>query len=85
MKKWLLCGRILIHQHLSTAYETLVRLILSEGLLECFELTDVRSTENGQMNIYREEKNFPLRDMKNSSLNQVFIGDSYSGFSDSRP
>lgn len=42
---------------MSSAYETLVRLILPEGLLEYFELTDVRPTENGQMNIYLEEKN----------------------------
>jgi len=42
---------------LSTAYETLVRLILPEGLLEYFELTDVRSSESGQLNIYLEEKN----------------------------
>ena len=45
--------------HLSAAYETLVRLILPEGLLEYFELTDVLSSENGQLNIYLEEKNLP--------------------------
>ncbi|MGF7077423.1 hypothetical protein ABIC84_005391, partial [Mucilaginibacter sp. 3215] len=44
---------------MSAAYETLVRLILPEGLLEYFELTDVRSSENGQLNIYLEEKNLP--------------------------
>ncbi|MGN6394838.1 MAG: ISAon1 family transposase N-terminal region protein [Mucilaginibacter sp.] len=44
---------------MSTAYETLVRLILPEGLLEYFELTDVRSSESGQLNIYLEEKNLP--------------------------
>jgi hypothetical protein len=44
---------------LSAAYETLVRLILPEGLLEYFELMDVRSSENGGLNIYLEEKNLP--------------------------
>ena len=44
---------------MSTAYETLVRLILPEGLLEYFELTDVRSSASGQLNIYLEEKNVP--------------------------
>jgi len=42
---------------LSTTYETLVRLILPKGLLEYFELTDVRPSESGQLNIYLEEKN----------------------------
>jgi len=49
----------LIRMPLSAAYETLVRLILPEGLLEYFELMDVRSSENGQLNIYLEEKNLP--------------------------
>lgn len=44
---------------MSSAYETLVRLILPEGLLEYFELIDVRSCESGQLNIYLEEKNLP--------------------------
>ncbi|GGB29560.1 MULTISPECIES: ISAon1 family transposase N-terminal region protein [Mucilaginibacter] len=42
---------------MSSAYETLVRLILPEGLLDYFELTDVHSSEKGQLNIYLEEKN----------------------------
>ncbi|GAA3993111.1 ISAon1 family transposase N-terminal region protein [Mucilaginibacter dorajii] len=42
---------------MSSAYETLVRLILPEGLLEYFELTDVLTSENGELNIYLEEKN----------------------------
>ncbi|WP_439697395.1 transposase [Mucilaginibacter sp. AW1-7] len=42
---------------MTAAYETLVRLILPEGLLEYFELMDVRSSESGQLNIYLEEKN----------------------------
>jgi hypothetical protein len=42
---------------LSNAYETLVRLILPEGLLEYFELTDVSASADGQLNIYLEEKN----------------------------
>ena len=41
------------------AYETLIRLILPEGLLDYFELTDVKPAENGQLNIYLEEKNLP--------------------------
>ena len=44
---------------MSAAYETLVRLILPEGVLEYFELMDVRSSESGQLNIYLEEKNQP--------------------------
>jgi len=44
---------------LSAVYESLVRLILPEGLLEYFELTDVRSSENRQFHIYMEEKNLP--------------------------
>jgi hypothetical protein len=44
---------------LSAAYETLVRLILPEGLLEYFELMDVRTATSGQLNIYLEEKNLP--------------------------
>ena len=44
---------------MSNAYETLVGLILPEGLLEYFELIDVRPSENGQLNIYLEEKNLP--------------------------
>ena len=44
---------------MSTAYETLVRLILPEGLLDYFEFTDVRSSEPGHLNIYLEEKNLP--------------------------
>ena len=58
-KKYLLCMYILKHERLSTAYDTLVRLILPEGLLEYFELTDVHSSESGQLNIYLEEKNLP--------------------------
>lgn len=42
---------------MSSSYETLVRLILPEGILGYFELTDVRSSGNGQLNIYLEEKN----------------------------
>ena len=40
------------------AYETLVRLILPEGLLDYFELINVIQAENG-LNIYLEEKNIP--------------------------
>ena len=45
------------HIPLSSAYETLARLILPEGLLEYFELTDVWASQSGQLNIYLEEKN----------------------------
>jgi hypothetical protein len=44
---------------LPNAHETLVRLILPEGILEYFELTDVSHSENGQFNIYLEEKSLP--------------------------
>lgn len=43
----------------SNAYETLIRLILPQGLLDDFELTDAKPAENGQLNIYLEEKNLP--------------------------
>ena len=58
IKVSLICGlQILIA--LSAAYETLVRLILPEGILEYFELTNVHSSENGQLNLHLEEKNLP--------------------------
>jgi hypothetical protein len=44
---------------LTNAYETLARLILPEGLLDYFELNDVRPAENSQLNIYLEERNLP--------------------------
>ncbi|SHM51847.1 hypothetical protein SAMN05216524_102371 [Mucilaginibacter sp. OK098] len=60
------CGGIrkvfILHKHnkirtpLLSPYETLVRLILPEGILEYFELTNVTQTETG-LNIYLEEKN----------------------------
>ncbi|BAU54924.1 ISAon1 family transposase N-terminal region protein [Mucilaginibacter gotjawali] len=53
---------------MSTAYETLVRLILPEGLLEYFELNDVRSSDSGQLNIYLEEKNLPPAGYEKSQL-----------------
>lgn len=53
---------------MSTAYETLVRLMLPEGLLEYFELTDVRSSDSGQLNIYLEEKNIPPAGYEKSQL-----------------
>jgi hypothetical protein len=54
--------------HLITAYETLVRLILPEGLLDYFELIDVRPCGNGQLNIYLEEKNLPPTGYEKSQL-----------------
>lgn len=53
---------------LSNAYETLIRLILPEGILEYFELTDVRTSENGQLNIFLEEKNLPPAGYEQSQL-----------------
>ncbi|MDT3401857.1 ISAon1 family transposase N-terminal region protein [Mucilaginibacter terrae] len=53
---------------MSAAYETLVRLILPEGILEYFELTDVRSSETGQLNIHLEEKNVPPLGYEKSQL-----------------
>ena len=43
---------------MSTPHETLVRLLLPEGILEYFELTDVVQTPIG-LNIHLEEKNLP--------------------------
>jgi len=53
---------------LTNAYETLVRLILPEGLLDYFELTDVHPSGNGQLNIYLEEKNLPPLGYEKSQL-----------------
>ena len=53
---------------MSSAYETLVRLILPEGLLEYFELIDVRPSGNGQLNIYLEEKNHAPSGYEKSQL-----------------
>ena len=64
----MLCRQKQTRSYLSTAYETLVRLILPDGLLEYFELTDVRSSENGQLNIYLEEKNLPPAGYKKAQL-----------------
>ena len=44
--------------HLSNSYETLVRMILPEGILEYFELSHVSQSPGG-LNIYLEEKNLP--------------------------
>lgn len=52
---------------MSTTYETLVRLILPEGILEYFELTNVTQTETG-LNIYLEEKNLPPVGYEKSQL-----------------
>lgn len=42
---------------MSNAYETLVRLILPDGLLDYFEITNIVQSPNGQLNIHLEEKN----------------------------
>ena len=51
-----MCFTKQIHKDLSTAHETLIRLLLPEGILDYFELTDVTQTAVG-LNIYLEEKN----------------------------
>ena len=53
---------------MSAAYEALVRLILPEGILEYFELMDVRPSETGQLNIYLEEKNLAPAGYEKSGL-----------------
>jgi len=52
---------------LSASYETLVCLILPEGILEYFELINVSQTETG-LNIYLEEKNIVPADYENKRL-----------------
>lgn len=52
---------------MSASYETLVRLILPEGILEYFELTNVSHTETG-LNIYLEEKNLAPSGYEKSQL-----------------
>lgn len=52
---------------MSATYETLVRLILPEGILEYFELTNVTQTETG-LNIYLEEKNIVPSGYENTRL-----------------
>lgn len=52
---------------MSATYETLVGLILPEGILEYFELTNVIQTETG-LNIYLEEKNIVPAGYENKRL-----------------
>ena len=52
---------------MSTTYETLVRLMLPEGLLDYFELINVIQAENG-LNIYLEEKNISPSGYEKSQL-----------------
>ena len=52
---------------MSTAHETLIRLLLPEGILDYFELTDVTQTGVG-LNIYLEEKNLPPAGYEKSPL-----------------
>lgn len=42
---------------LSNSYETLIRLILPEGILEYFELVNVVQGADGSLNIHLDEKN----------------------------
>jgi hypothetical protein len=52
---------------LSNANETLIRLILPEGLLDYFELSNVTQSESG-LSIYMEEKNLPPAGFEKSQL-----------------
>ena len=52
---------------MSTPHETLVRLLLPEGLLDYFDLTDVAQTPAG-LNIYLEEKNLAPMGYEKSQL-----------------
>ena len=54
--------------HLNAAYETLVRLILPEGLLDYFEITNIVQFGDGQLNIHLEEKNLPPVGYEKSQL-----------------
>lgn len=62
------CVKQIISTVLSNAYETLIRLILPEGLLEYFELVNVVQGTEGQLNIYLEEKNLPPVGYEKSQL-----------------
>ena len=62
-----MCFTKQIHKDLSTAHETLIRLLLPEGILDYFELTDVTQTGVG-LNIYLEEKNLPPAGYEKSLL-----------------
>lgn len=53
---------------MSTASETLVRLILPEGILDYFELVNVEQGPDGQLNIYLEEKNLSPSGYEKSQL-----------------
>jgi hypothetical protein len=52
---------------LQTTYETLVRLLLPEGILEYFDLIDVAQTPAG-LNIHLEEKNIAPAGYENVKL-----------------
>ena len=52
---------------MSSAHETLIRLLLPEGILDYFELTDVTQTAVG-LNIYLEEKNIAPSGYEKSQL-----------------
>ncbi|MFD1259036.1 DDE transposase, partial [Mucilaginibacter terrae] len=52
---------------LQTTYETLVRLLLPEGILEYFDLIDVAQTSAG-LNIHLEEKNITPAGYENVKL-----------------
>jgi hypothetical protein len=53
---------------LSNASETLIRLLLPEGLLDYFELTNVLQGADGELNIHLEEKNLPPAGHEKSQL-----------------
>lgn len=53
---------------MTTAYETLVRFILPEGLLDYFEITNIVQSLDGQLNIHLEEKNLPPSGFEKAQL-----------------
>lgn len=65
-KKYLFC-RINEYWNLSNTYESLVRLILPEGILDYFELVNVAQTPQG-LNIHLEEKNIAPAGYENQRL-----------------
>ena len=57
-----------IQKFLSNAYETLARLILPEGLLDYFEITNIVQVGDGQLNIHLQEKNLAPAGYEQSQL-----------------
>jgi hypothetical protein len=65
---YLFCGRIKAYEYpVQNAYETLVNLLLPQGILEFFELTKVTQLPTG-LNIFLEEKNILPIEYKDQKL-----------------